>query len=73
MHKGTAALVVACGMLFASTAWAQESDLAKYCKADIQKLCAGIQPGGGRLMNCLKQHKKDMTVGCAQALQKMKG
>ncbi|GAB4067649.1 cysteine rich repeat-containing protein [Ancylobacter sonchi] len=52
---------------------AQESDLAKYCKADIDRLCQGIQPGGGRLMKCLKAHSKEMSVGCAQALQKMKG
>lgn len=52
---------------------AQENDLVKYCKADIERLCAGIAPGGGGLMKCLKSHTKEMSVGCAQALQKIKG
>ncbi|MBS7546131.1 cysteine rich repeat-containing protein [Ancylobacter oerskovii] len=57
----------------AGTALAQEGDLAKYCKSDIERLCTGVQPGGGRLLKCLKAHGKEMSVGCAQALQKMKG
>ncbi|MGV2979718.1 cysteine rich repeat-containing protein [Camelimonas sp. ID_303_24] len=56
-----------------SSASAQEGDLAKYCPSDIKRLCANVQPGGGRIMKCLKQHSKEISVGCAQALQKMKG
>ncbi len=52
---------------------AQQNDLAKYCQADIKRLCPTVQPGGGRVMQCLKAHSKEMSVGCAQALQKMKG
>jgi hypothetical protein len=43
-----------------------------YCKSDIERLCKGIKPGGGRLIQCLKTHKEEMSVGCAQALQKLK-
>ena len=32
----------------------------------------GVQPGGGRIIGCLKEHKMEMSVGCAKALQKMK-
>jgi len=49
-----------------------QSDAMTYCKADIARLCAGIAPGGGKIMACLKAHSKEMSVGCAQALQKMK-
>lgn len=59
--------------LSAFPAKAQEmQDLRTYCKSDIERLCAGIQPGGGRILKCLKVKKKEMTVGCAQALQKLK-
>ncbi len=47
--------------------------LMKYCKADIERLCPGVQPGGGRIIQCLKGHKEEMSVGCARALQKVKG
>ncbi|HEY9212951.1 MAG TPA: cysteine rich repeat-containing protein [Ancylobacter sp.] len=49
-----------------------QSDAMTYCKADIARLCAGIAPRRRQIMACLKAHSKEMSVGCAQALQKMK-
>jgi len=46
--------------------------LMTYCKADAERLCAGVEPGGGRIIKCVKEHKEEMSVGCAQALQKLK-
>jgi Cysteine rich repeat len=73
----SACFVVACvaSCLHAVPAKAQSEmeDLRTYCKSDIERLCPGIEPGGGRVMKCLKANKKEMTVGCAQALQKLKG
>jgi hypothetical protein len=40
------------------------------CETDIQKLCTGVQPGGGRILACLKQHKDQVSDGCKQAVQK---
>jgi len=40
------------------------------CGTDIQKLCAGVQPGGGRILACLKQHKDQVSDGCKQAVVK---
>lgn len=48
------------------------TDLRTYCRSDIERLCKGVEPGGGRIIKCLKANKKEMTVGCAQALQKLK-
>ncbi len=28
--------------------------------SDIERLCKGIEPGGGRLIQCLKTHKKEI-------------
>lgn len=44
----------------------------QYCKADIQRLCKGMMPGGGKIMNCLKTHENDLTVGCAKELKALK-
>jgi hypothetical protein len=38
------------------------------CDSDIQKLCAGVQPGGGRIFACLKQHKDQVSDSCKQAV-----
>jgi hypothetical protein len=43
-----------------------------YCKADVARLCPGIEPGGGRIVGCLKEHKMEVSVGCAKAVQKMR-
>ena len=40
------------------------------CATDIQKLCTGVQPGGGRILACLKQHKDQVSDGCKQAVLK---
>lgn len=40
------------------------------CETDIQKLCPSVQPGGGRILACLKQHKDQVTDGCRQAVIK---
>jgi hypothetical protein len=37
------------------------------CAGDAQKLCAGVQPGGGRIIACLKEHKDELSEQCKQA------
>lgn len=67
------ALAVAGGVLLAQAGHAQENPLVKYCKPDIERLCPQVPPGDGRLLKCLKSHGDQISVGCAKALQKLKG
>lgn len=71
MHRYTFSAALIAAALLASPATAQDNDLVKYCKSDIQRLCKNVRPGDGRILGCLKAHGKEMTVGCAQALKKM--
>ncbi len=34
------------------------------CLKDVKAQCAGVQPGGGRIKDCLKMHLKDLSEGC---------
>jgi len=34
------------------------------CQADFEKLCPGVQPGGGRIIECLAQHMSELTPQC---------
>ena len=40
------------------------ADLHAACDTDIQKLCAGVKPGGGRILACLKQHQESVSDNC---------
>ena len=57
---------------FSVSAALAQSEAMALCKSDVERLCPGVAPGGGRIIACLKQHKMEMSVGCAKAMQKMK-
>jgi hypothetical protein len=42
----------------------------KACKQDAEAFCKGIQPGGGRIVNCLKDHQKELSDACYEQLSK---
>lgn len=42
------------------------------CQADLMKVCAGIQPGGGRIAACAKAKFDQLSPPCQQALMAMK-
>ncbi|HEV2471221.1 MAG TPA: cysteine rich repeat-containing protein, partial [Chthonomonadales bacterium] len=43
------------------------ADLRAACADDAQRLCAGVQPGGGRVVACLKEHKDALSDRCKKA------
>jgi hypothetical protein len=48
-------------------------DTQRDCATDIQSLCAGVKPGGGRVLACLQSHVAagDLSVGCSTILSKV--
>jgi Cysteine rich repeat len=42
------------------------------CAADVQKFCSGVQPGGGRIAACLKEHQADLSPACKEKGAEMK-
>ena len=49
-----------------SVAVAQQA--GKPCAGDIKTLCAGIQPGEGRIKSCIKSHLTDLSPTCEERL-----
>ena len=39
------------------------------CADDVSRFCSGVQPGGGRIMHCLKEHENDLTPPCKSMMQ----
>jgi hypothetical protein len=46
--------------------------VAQACKADVEKLCPGVQPGEGRIAACLKEHKTEVSKPCKMELVKQR-
>jgi Cysteine rich repeat len=43
------------------------------CKDDAQRLCEGIKPGGGKIVQCLKQHEDELSADCKEKMEKPRG
>ena len=65
-------LSITIGLLIMFSAQAEEKEMRGACRADLQKLCKGVQPGGGRLVMCLKQHESEVSPGCREAMAEAK-
>ena len=48
---------------------ADKANLREACSQDVKQLCSGVQPGGGRMMQCLRDHADKVSDGCKQAMQ----
>lgn len=64
----TASLMFCIAALLASTSHAapKAHPGAEACKADAEKLCAGIAPGNGAIHRCLKRHEAELSPACAK-------
>ncbi len=39
------------------------------CRAELEKMCEGIQPGGGRRRKCFEDHLGKLSPGCQEQIQ----
>ena len=45
------------------------AQLRAVCRADIERFCPGVQPGGGRVAKCMKQHVQELSPECTEAVK----
>lgn len=54
-----------------------EDDLKKgkgkgQCREEIKKYCSGIEPGEGRIKDCIEKNKSSFSQNCQERMQKRK-
>ena len=63
-------LVGAAVLLASPLAFAQSTEPGKPCKADLQKLCPGVEPGHGRILACLEGKTDQLSPACKDDVSK---
>lgn len=69
-HAIAVAALLFCGL--AGNANAQPADAGSACRADVQKFCKDVKPGGGRVIQCLAQHESELSAPCRSRMAKGK-
>jgi hypothetical protein len=57
-------------MLLLPSSMASSAELTGACLKDAKAQCAGVEPGGGKIKECLKSHIKDLSDECKEVLVK---
>lgn len=71
-------LLALCGAPFAPASQAQTPTgdraaaqaAARACRADVSRLCKGVQPGQGRVLACLREHREELSEACRTQIDK---
>jgi hypothetical protein len=55
---------------FSTAAFAQNltAEQRTACKADFEKYCASVTPGGGRIIACLNKQRANLSEACRKVL-----
>ena len=70
MIRLSASIALAVFVLGAGAASAQspKQEVVVACRADIERLCPNVPPGGGEIMKCLKAQRQQVSFGCKRAI-----
>lgn len=59
-------------VLMAVTASPTPAEQNRPCAEDMKKYCSSVSPGGGRLLQCYEQQKKNMSAECVAWAESLK-
>lgn len=47
-------------------------EVKEACHEDYEKFCGDVEPGGGAIKKCMKQHEQELSQNCKDEVNKMK-
>ena len=47
---------------------AEPGPLHEACRNDLKALCGSVQPGGGRIRDCMREHRAQLSNACKLAI-----
>jgi hypothetical protein len=50
--------------------WTETEGYRLTCADDVKRVCLTVQPGEGRILQCLQAHEQELSEGCYQSLPK---
>ena len=60
--------VIAVVALLPNLALAEPGPLHEACRSDVKALCGSVQPGGGRIRDCMREHRGQLSNACKLAI-----
>ncbi len=65
-------LTLALSMTAALAAEPSAPILREKCGEDIKKVCAGVKPGEGRIIQCMRQNEDKLSQACREAFNSLR-
>ena len=62
------ACAVAIGMMAPTLAFGEPGPVRGACMNDVKTLCGSVQPGGGRIRECMREHRAQLSNACKVAI-----
>ena len=50
--------------------WKEADGYRLACAEDVKRVCQTVEPGEGRILQCLQEHEQDLSESCYQSLPK---